>query len=88
MILMELLVHASWPAWLAAATLLVVAGLWALAIERSRRKTYKSVLSAAPGGTLLVDKTRRGRVLLIVRAPNHRLGDGEPAEAERDAGGP
>jgi hypothetical protein len=75
MILVELLVHASWPAWLAAAILLVIAGLLVLAIERSRRNTYKSVFSAAPDGTLLMDKTRRGQVLLITtpaRSPAQR----------------
>jgi hypothetical protein len=87
MILMELLVHTSWPAWLGAAVLLVMVGLLALAIERSRRKTYKSVLAAAPDGTLLVDRTRRGRVLLFLRVADRRLGEGGLVEAERDAGG-
>jgi hypothetical protein len=62
-------------------------GLLALAIERSRRKTYKSVLSVAPDGTLLMDKTRRGRVLLILRVPDRRLSEDGLAEAERDTGG-
>jgi hypothetical protein len=87
MILMELLVHASWPAWLGVAVLLVMAGLLVLAIERSRRKTYKSILSAAPDGTLLMDSTRRGRVLLILRVPDRRLGESGLVETERDTGG-
>ncbi|MEU6262853.1 hypothetical protein [Saccharopolyspora shandongensis] len=79
MILMGFLANAPWPVGLAAAMLL------ALAIERSRRKTYKSVLSTAPDGTLLIDKSRRGRVLIIVRVPDSRLGEGLMAKAERDA---
>ncbi|SDW40735.1 hypothetical protein SAMN05216215_100338 [Saccharopolyspora shandongensis] len=79
MILMGFLANAPWPVGLAAAMLL------ALAIERSRRKTYKSVLSTAPDGTLLIDKSRRGRALIIVRVPDSRLGEGLVAEAERDA---
>ncbi|PKW16008.1 hypothetical protein [Saccharopolyspora spinosa] len=81
MILMGFLANAPWPVGLAAAMLL------ALAIERSRRKTYKSVLATAPDGTLLIDKSRRGRVLIIVRVADSRLGEGELARAERDACG-
>lgn len=88
MILIEFLAHASWLAWFGATLLLMTMGLLALAIERSRRKTYQSILSAAPNGTLLMDQTGRGRALLIVRAPDRRLGEGELAESERDVGGP
>lgn len=78
--LMGFLISAPWPPLgLAAAALL------ALAIERSRRKTYKSILSTTPGGTLLVDKSRRGRMLIIVRVPESRLGEGELAGVEKDA---
>lgn len=80
MLVMGFLLNTPWPPLgLAAATLL------ALAIERSRRKTYKSILSTTPGGTLLVDQSRGGRVLMIVRAPESRLGEGELAWVEKDA---
>ncbi|WP_165943936.1 hypothetical protein [Saccharopolyspora karakumensis] len=80
MVLMGFLINAAWPPLgLAAAALL------ALAIERSRRKTYKSILSTTPDGTLLVDKSRRGRALIIVRVPKSRLGEGELAGVEKDA---
>jgi hypothetical protein len=88
MILLELLVHAPWPTWLAAAMLLLVAGLLALVIERSRRETYRTVLSAAPSGSSLLDVTRRGRVLLFVRALDRRPYEGALARAESDTSGP
>lgn len=80
MLVMGFLLNAPWPPLgLAAAALL------ALAIERSRRKTYNSILSTAPGETLLVDQSRGGRVLMIARAPESRLGEGELAWVEKDA---
>ncbi len=71
MILIELLVHSPWPVWLAVVVLVAAVGLLALALERSRRETYKSVLAAVSDGTLLIDRTRHGRTLLVVRVSDN-----------------
>jgi hypothetical protein len=50
-------------------SILVPAGLLALAYERSRRRTYQAVLTHIPPGALLVDKVQRRRELIVVRLP-------------------
>lgn len=71
MILIELLAHSPWPVWLAVVMLVAAADLSALALEWSRRRTYKSVLAAVSDGTLLMDRSRRGRTLLVARVADH-----------------
>jgi membrane protease YdiL (CAAX protease family) len=80
MILIELLAHLPWPVWLGVAMLMAAVGLWALALERSRRKTYNSILTTVSNDTLLMDWSRRGRTLLVVRVYKNR----RPDEVKRD----
>lgn len=57
--------------WVGAAclvTFLLIRGTFKLVELRSRRKTYARILECAPPGTLLVDRTGRGRELVVVRA--------------------
>jgi hypothetical protein len=59
----------SWALYMGPLSMLICAGLLALAYERSRRRTYEAVLKHIPAGTLLVDKTRYRKELIIVHLP-------------------
>ncbi len=59
----------SWALYIGPLSMLICAGLLALAYERSRRRTYEAVLRHIPVGTLLVDKVGRRKELIIVHLP-------------------
>lgn len=52
------------------AALLSIHGLIRLALMRERRKAYRDVLGAMAPGTLLIDRSGRGRELIVVRLPD------------------
>lgn len=59
----------SWILCIGPLSMLICAGLLALAYERSRRRTYEAVLKQASPGTLLVDKVQHRKELIIVYLP-------------------
>ncbi|MEW1738811.1 hypothetical protein AB0346_22950 [Nocardia beijingensis] len=56
---------AIWLEVIAAPLIVALAGVW---YERSRRKTYRVILTDSASGTLLLDVRRGGRTLLLLRA--------------------
>ncbi|WP_067475178.1 hypothetical protein [Nocardia amamiensis] len=62
------LVHSGTAIWLetiAIPLILALSGVW---YERSRRRTYRMVLTESTGDTMLLDMRRGGRTLLLVRS--------------------
>jgi hypothetical protein len=82
------LAHLAVPISLGTAGTIAVTGLLALAFERSRRKTCVAVLTAAPRGTLLIDRRSRGRTILVVGASDRYPHDVLVVDVTRGAGWP
>lgn len=57
----------AWAVWLAGIISPLLAGVAIVMLERSRRKTYQMLLTEVQGGTLLLDTSRRGGSLLLIR---------------------
>lgn len=57
----------SWLAWLAIAAILIITGCFKLARERLRRQTIVAVMRAVDGCILVMDRDKRGRMLMVVK---------------------
>jgi hypothetical protein len=73
----------TWTLWLSLTSFIVVAGTLLLFYERSRRRTYATLLEVVQPGTLLLDRAHHHKEITIVRLPqpwhiaHSRPGDGE-----------
>lgn len=69
--LLGVLTQAGWLTWVGVAGVVLLHGLCAILFEHSRRKTYRTLLTANEDGALLMDRGRGGRILLVIYDVSH-----------------